>query len=38
MRYVSFPLMILAVVGTSSVRGQQPAVRAAVLEEREPRR
>ena len=43
MRCVSFILMILAVAGTSSVRGQQPAVReairdaaAAVLEERGP--
>ena len=44
MRCVSFLLMILAVAGTSSVRGQQPeareairdAVRDAVLEEREP--
>ena len=46
MRCVSFLLMILAVAGTSSVRGQQPEVREAlrdaardaVLEEREPAR
>ena len=46
MRCVSFLLMILAVAGTSSVRGQQPevrealrdAVRSAVIEEREPAR
>ena len=46
MRRVSFVLMILAVAGTSSVRGQQPevgealrdAARDAVLEEREPAR
>ncbi len=44
MRRVSFVLMILAVAGTSSVRGQQPKigealrdkVRDAVLEAREP--
>ena len=42
MRCVSFLLMILAVAGTSSVRGQQSevrdAVRDAVLEGREPAR
>ena len=40
MRCVSFVLVILAVAGTSSVRGQQPeareALREAVLEERAP--
>ena len=40
MRCVSIPVMILALVATSSVRGQQPdvrkAVRDAVTEEREP--